>query len=62
MGSSLTQRPFWGSFFIRVPFYIGDRKRNPNLENYPFRVWGFGYNRAYSQVDGGDSADSDDEF
>ena len=29
MGSSL--KPF----FIRVPYYIGDRKRDPNLENNP---------------------------
>ena len=21
---------------IRVPYYIGDPKRDPNLENYPF--------------------------
>ena len=23
------------SVFIRVPYYIGDLKRDPNLENYP---------------------------
>ena len=23
---------------IRVPYYIGDLERDPNLENYPFRV------------------------
>ena len=22
--------------FIRVPYYIGDLKRDPNLENYPY--------------------------
>ena len=22
--------------FIRVPYYIGDQKRDPNLENYPY--------------------------
>ena len=33
MGSSLS----WGSRvpFIRVPYYIGDQKGDPNLENYP---------------------------
>ena len=24
-----------GSLFIRVPYYIGDPKRDPDLENYP---------------------------
>ena len=24
--------------FIRVPYYIGDLKRDPNLENYPCLV------------------------
>ena len=24
-----------GVFFIRVPYYTGDLKRDPNLENYP---------------------------
>ena len=22
--------------FIRVPYYVGDPKRDPNLENYPY--------------------------
>ena len=26
----------WGSFFIRVPYYIGDPKGDPHLENYPY--------------------------
>ena len=31
-----------GSCFVRVPCYIGDLKRDPNLENYPYRaVLGF---------------------
>ena len=25
-----------GSFFVRVPYYIGELKRGPTLENYPF--------------------------
>ena len=29
MGASLKQGPFWGPF-IRVPFYFGDPKRDPN--------------------------------
>ena len=24
--------------FIRVPYYTGDLKRDPNLGNYPFRL------------------------
>ena len=24
------------SFFIGVPYYVGDQKGDPNLENYPF--------------------------
>ena len=28
--------PLRGSFFIRVPYYIGDLKRDPNIESYPF--------------------------
>ena len=39
MGSS----PIYGPFrvlFIRVPYYIGDLERDPNLENYPYRsLW-----------------------
>ena len=27
-----------GSFFIRVPYYFGDPKGDPNLENYPTRI------------------------
>ena len=27
--------------FIRVPYYIGDLKTDPNLENYSFRARGF---------------------
>ena len=26
-----------GFFFVRVPYYIGDLKGDPNLENYPHR-------------------------
>ena len=26
-------------FLIRVPFYFGDRKWDPNLENYPCGIW-----------------------
>ena len=25
----------FGSFFVRVAYYIGDLERDPNLENYP---------------------------
>ena len=35
MGSSLNFGPF-GVLFIRMPYYIGDLKRDPTLENYPF--------------------------
>ena len=34
IGSSLTKVPF-GVPFIRVPYYIGDVKGDPDLENYP---------------------------
>ena len=35
MGSSLNSDPFWCPFCLkRVPYYIGDLKRDPNLENY----------------------------
>ena len=30
----------WGPFrgpFLGVPYYLGDRKRDPTLENYPYR-------------------------
>ena len=34
MGRFLNQGPFLGCFFlIRVPYCIGDLKRDPNLEN-----------------------------
>ena len=23
--------------FIRVPYYLGDLKRDPNLDNYPYK-------------------------
>ena len=26
-----------GFLFIRVPYYIGDLTRGPNLENYPYK-------------------------
>ena len=26
-----------GVLFARVPYYIGDLKRDPNLENYPYK-------------------------
>ena len=32
--------PFRVLFFIRVPYYIGDLERGPNLENSPFVAWG----------------------
>ena len=49
MGSSQIRVPFQ-VLFIRVPYYLGgggDRKRDPNLENYSYRVvrgfvWGLG--------------------
>ena len=28
-----------GSFFIRVPYYLGDPKKDPNLENYLYVEW-----------------------
>ena len=34
MCSSLNEGPF----FIRVPCYIGDPKRDPNLENHPYHL------------------------
>ena len=34
VGSSLNWVSLLGSFFIRVPYYIVDLKRDPNLENY----------------------------
>ena len=36
MGSSLNLGPF-RVLFIRVPYYFGNPKRDPNLENYPYR-------------------------
>ena len=36
MGSSLNPGPF-RVLFIRVPYYFGNPKRDPNLENYPYR-------------------------
>ena len=33
-GSSLNEGSFLGSFFIRVPYYIGGLERDPSLENY----------------------------
>ena len=56
MGSSLKIRvPFWVPC-IRVPYYVGDLKRDPNLSNSPyvgvsgfwiwssgFGVWGLGF-------------------
>ena len=39
MDSFLKYRSLFGSFFfIRVPYSIGDLKRDPNSENYPYRV------------------------
>ena len=32
MGRSLHSGPFWGPY---KPYYIGDLRRDPNLENYP---------------------------
>ena len=29
-----------GPFLIRVPYYTGDLKRDPNLENYPYDATG----------------------
>ena len=49
MGSSLKIRvPFWVPF-IRVPYYVGDLNRDPNLSNYPyvgvsgFWIWSSGF-------------------
>ena len=39
MGSSLKQGSFWGSFIIRVPYYIADPKGDPSLENYPYSTY-----------------------
>ena len=33
---SSSSRPLFGVLFMRVPYYIGDPKRDPNLENYPY--------------------------
>ena len=33
MGSALNQRPFFEVLYARVPYYIGDFRRDPNLEN-----------------------------
>ena len=32
MGSSLNKDPFWSPFY--KPYYIGDLRRDPSLENY----------------------------
>ena len=37
LGSSLNLGPFLMVLFIRMPYYLGDLKRDPNSENYPFR-------------------------
>ena len=34
MGSSLNWGPFLGLLILRVPYYVEDPKRDPNLENY----------------------------
>ena len=34
MDSSLNQGPFIGFLFLRVPHYIEDPEKDPNLENY----------------------------
>ena len=26
-----------------MSYYIGDLERDPNLENYPFRIWSLGF-------------------
>ena len=36
MGSSLNLGSLLGSLFISVPYFIGDLKRDPNFENYPY--------------------------
>ena len=43
MGSSLNWVPFFTGLFTRVPCYVGDLRRDLNLQSYPFRVrspWG----------------------
>ena len=35
MSGSLNWGPFLGGLCIRVPYYIGDPNRDPDLENYP---------------------------
>ena len=37
-GSFLNQGPLIRILFIRVPYYTGDLKRDPSLENYPHVV------------------------
>ena len=34
MGNSIIKGPFLGPF-ARVPYYFGDPKKGPSLENYP---------------------------
>ena len=46
----------WLAVSIRVPYYIGDRKRDPNLENYPFRVWLRTHDRAPKLLEGPDDS------
>ena len=36
MGSSLSYGSLFSVLFIRVPCYVGDPKRDPHLENYPY--------------------------
>ena len=36
MGTSLKLGSLFGVPFIWVPYYIGDPKGDPNLENYPY--------------------------
>ena len=38
MGSFLNFGSLLGVLFIRVPYYIGDLKGDPTLENYPLEV------------------------
>ena len=38
MDSSLENKVPSGVLFTRVPYYLRDLNRDPNLENYPFRV------------------------
>ena len=42
MGSSLKLGSQFRVLFIRVPYYIGDMKRDPNSENYPYRSQSLG--------------------